>query len=491
MNSNTNRINNLKNILKLNIDPYPPEQYKITHYINFIITNYIKFDSQNNITIAGRIMGKRVMGKTMFITIMDHTGKIQLYINKYNINDSCQYDLLIKKLLDIGDIIGVQGVVFLTKTNEITINVKNIKLLSKSLKDLPIVKKDSKGNIYDEFNNKELRYRNRYVDLIVNDKIKNIFYIRSIIIKIIRSFFDDNKWLEVETPILQNIYGGANAKPFYTYHNALNKKFYLRISNELYLKKLIVGGFEGVYEISKMFRNEGMDSTHNPEFTSLELYVAYKDYIWMMELVEKLLLKISCLIYDNSNIKLEKCNINFKKPYTKLTFYDAIKNICKIDMINSSYEDIKIYCNNNNIGITSGNRVDIALDIFDKKVQPKLIDPTFIIDYPYQSTPLAKKHRNNSSLVERFELFINGKEIANAYSEENNPIEQRNKLEKQLIENENSENILDEDFLNAMEYGMPPTSGLGIGIDRLIMIFTNQNSIQEVLLFPHMRDKNN
>ncbi len=490
MSSHDNRLKNLNNFYKLNINPYPSQQYNISHYTYDIINNYRKFNKNDIVSLAGRIMSKRIMGKVIFIKLKDSKECIQLYINKYNIsNNNVTYDIIIKKLLDIGDIIGVRGHVFITKTNEISIKVLNIEILSKSIKDLPIVKYDKEGNKYDEFKNFELRYRNRHVDLIVNNDIKKIFFIRSKIITIIRNFLNRNEWLEVETPVLQNIYGGANANPFKTYYKALDRNLYLRISNELYLKRLIIGGFEGVYEISKMFRNEGMDSTHNPEFTSLELYVAYKDYIWMMGLVESLLYNIVTILYNKTNIIFNNQNIEFKGPYLRMTFFEAIRKYCKIDINSLNEQEIINFCLKNQIYIKPYYSITNTISaIFDKKVQPFLINPTFIIDYPVDSTPLAKEHRNNNMLLERFELFIGGKEIANAYSEENNPITQKKKLMHQILLSNNKSDDLDEDFISALSYGMPPTAGLGIGIDRLIMIFTNQKSIQEVLLFPHMRN---
>ena len=447
-------------------------------------------DSRGQVSIAGRFMGQR----GPFAKLQDAYGRIQLYIGKKDLGDSPEeverYKSLVK-LLDIGDFIGVTGELFSTGTGELSLKVKELKFLSKSLRPLPIVKIDKDGNKYDEFTDPELRYRQRYVDLVVNPGVRDIFVKRSKIISSMRRFFDAKGWLEVETPVLQPIHGGAAARPFETHHNTLDMKLYMRIANELYLKKLIVGGFEGVYEIGKMFRNEGMDRTHNPEFTSMEIYVAYKDYVWMMEMVEQCLEQIALDVNGSTEVTYGGNTIDFKGPYTRMSMAESIEKYTGINISNMDEAALLETCKKLHIStdksMGKGKLID---EIFGEKVEENLIQPTYITDYPIEMTPLAKKHRSKEGLVERFELFVNGKEIANAYSELNDPIDQRQRFEDQLAlakRGDDEAMVLDEDFLRALEYGMPPTSGLGIGIDRLTMLMTGQHSIQEVLFFPQMK----
>jgi lysyl-tRNA synthetase class 2 len=485
----------LAELRKLGIDPYPPEAFEVNVNALDIINNYERDKtSYKNIRFAGRIMSRRIMGSASFAELQDSTGRIQAYINRDEIcpgEDKTLYNTVFKKLLDIGDFVGISGYVFTTKTGEISIHVSEMKLLSKSLKPLPIVKRDDDGNIYDGFTDPEMRYRQRYVDLTVNPDFKQIFIKRSKVINTMRSFFDDHGWMEVETPILQPIHGGAAARPFNTHHNTLDMPLYLRIANELYLKRLIVAGFDGVYEFGKMFRNEGMDRTHNPEFTSMEIYVAYKDYIWMMAMVEECLEKVALAVHGKSTVKVAEHEIDFTGPYEKLSMYESIEKFTGIDVSNMNEEELRHTCKNLNIEIdASMGRGKLIDEIFSEKVEEFLIQPTYITDYPIEMTPLAKKHRSKAGLVERFELFVMGKEIANAYTELNDPIDQRERLEDQLLlagRGDEEAMAMDDDFLRALEYGMPPTSGLGIGIDRLVMLMTNQSTIQEVLFFPQMR----
>lgn len=438
--------------------------------------------------IAGRFMGQR----GPFAKLQDSVGTIQLYINKKELggDDNEKYQQLLK-LLDIGDFIGIKGEVFATGTGEVSIHTHELTFLGKSLRPLPIVKRDKEGNVYDAFTDPELRYRQRYVDLTVNPQYKEIFIKRSRIVSAMRRFFDAKGWLEVETPILQPIHGGAAARPFATHHNTLDMPLYMRIANELYLKRLIVGGFDGVYEIGKMFRNEGMDRTHNPEFTSMEIYVAYKDYDWMMEMVENCLEYIAKEVLGTTEVTYGENVINFAGPYERLSMYDSIKKYTDIDVSEMDEEGLRKVCKELHIEVDdSMGKGKLIDEIFGEKVEANLIQPTYITDYPIEMTPLAKKHRSKEGLVERFELFVNGKEIANAYSELNDPIDQRERFEDQLKLAERGDDeamVLDEDFLRSLEYGMPPTSGLGIGIDRLTMLLTNQYSIQEVLFFPQMK----
>ncbi len=480
---------------RLGIDPYPPEAFEVNVNALDIKNNYERDKtSYKNIRFAGRIMTRRIMGSASFIELQDSTGRIQAYINRDEIcpgEDKTLYNTVFKKLLDIGDFIGVTGYVFTTKTGEISIHVSELKVLAKSLRPLPIVKRDDEGHIYDGFTDPELRYRQRYVDLTVNPEFKKIFINRSKVINTMRSYFDDQGWIEVETPILQPVHGGAAARPFATHHNALDMPLFLRIANELYLKRLIVAGFDGVYEFGKMFRNEGMDRTHNPEFTSMEIYVAYKDYLWMMDMVEECLEKVAIAIHGGTTVKVGEHEIDFAGPYERLSMYESIKKYTGIDVSAMDEEALRNTCRELKIEVNETmGRGKLIDEIFGEKVEANLIQPTYITDYPIEMTPLAKKHRSEPGLVERFELFVMGKEIANAYTELNDPVDQRERLEEQLLlagRGDEEAMAMDEDFLRALEYGMPPTSGLGIGIDRLVMLMTDQNTIQEVLFFPQMR----
>ncbi|MBL7912365.1 MAG: lysine--tRNA ligase [Bacteroidia bacterium] len=489
------RRQKLTDLRALGIDPYPAEEFKVNVNALDIKDNYDR-DKLNykDISIAGRIMSVRDMGKACFAVIQDATGRIQLYVRKDDIcpgEDKTLYDVVWKKLIDIGDIIGVNGYVFTTKTGEISIHVTSLKILSKSLKPLPIVKTDESGNSFDEVSDPEFRFRQRYVDLIINPQVRDTFKKRSQIINSIRTTLNNAGLLEVETPILQSIPGGATARPFITHHNALNMPLYLRIANELYLKRLIVGGFEGVFEFAKDFRNEGMDRTHNPEFTVLEFYIAYKDYNWMMNFTEQMLEKIVIDLYGKTEIPVGDKQIDFKAPFKRVTMYEAIKEFTGVDISGMNEEQLREVCKKLNIHVEShagkGKLID---EIFGEKCEGNYIQPTFITDYPVEMSPLTKKHRTVEGLVERFELMINGKEIANAYSELNDPIDQRERFEEQLALQERGDDeamFIDHDFLRALEYGMPPTAGIGIGIDRLTMLLTNNAAIQEVLFFPQMR----
>jgi lysyl-tRNA synthetase class 2 len=485
----------LVELRNLGIDPYPPEAFEVNAYAKDILDNYERDKtSYKDIRFAGRIMSRRIMGSASFAELQDSTGRIQVYINRDEIcpgEDKTLYNTVFKKLLDIGDFVGLSGYVFTTQTGEISIHVSEMKVLSKSLKPLPIVKRDDEGNTYDGFTDPEMRYRQRYVDLTVNPEFKHIFTKRSKVINTMRSYFDDQGWMEVETPILQPIHGGAAARPFNTHHNTLDMPLYLRIANELYLKRLIVAGFDGVYEFGKMFRNEGMDRTHNPEFTSMEIYVAYKDYIWMMGMVEQCLEKVAIAIHGKSKVKVGDHEIEFSGPYEKLSMYQSIEKFTGIDVSEMDEDTLRSTCKKLDIEVDpSMGRGKLIDEIFSEKVEEFLIQPTYITDYPIEMTPLAKKHRSQKGLVERFELFVMGKEIANAYTELNDPIDQRERLEEQLLlagRGDEEAMAMDEDFLRALEYGMPPTSGLGIGIDRLVMLMTDQSTIQEVLFFPQMR----
>ena len=486
------RRDKLNKIKDMGIDPYPAELFPVSNY-SIDIKNEFKIDKK--VVIAGRLMSRRIQGNASFAELQDSKGKIQLYFNRDEIcpdNNKTYYNEFYKKLLDIGDIIGVEGVLFKTKVGEKTVLVKNFKLLSKSLKPLPLPKEDSEGNLYDEFNDPELRYRQRYVDLIVNLGVKETFIKRTLITNSIREFLNQRKYLEVETPILQPIPGGANARPFLTHHNALNIPLYLRIANELYLKRLIVGGFDGVYEFAKDFRNEGMDRTHNPEFTILELYVSYKDYNWMMGMTEQLLEKVSLDSTGNTKVKAGNNIIDFKAPYERISIFDAVKKFTGIDISKMDESMLRKTAKKLNVEIDNTMGKGKIIDsIFGDKCEPNFIQPTFITDYPKEMSPLTKVHRENKDLTERFELIVNGKEIANAYSELNDPIDQKERFEKQLELSKKGDKeageFIDYDFLRALEYGMPPTSGIGIGIDRLVMLMTNNSSIQEVILFPQMR----
>ena len=486
------RREKLEKIKSLGINPYPAELYPVSDYSIDIKNN---FKENSKVILAGRLMSRRIQGNASFAELQDSKGRIQLYFNRDEIcsgEDKTSYNELYKKLLDIGDIIGVEGELFKTKVGEKTVLVKNFKLLSKSLRPLPLPKEDSDGNIYDEFNDPELRYRQRYVDLIVNSDVKEAFVKRTLITNSIRQFLNKREYLEVETPILQPIPGGAIARPFLTHHNALNIPLYLRISNELYLKRLIVGGFDGVYEFAKDFRNEGMDRTHNPEFTILELYVSYKDYHWMMDMTEQLLEKVALDSNGKTNIKVGEKSIDFKAPYERISIFGAIEKFTGVDV--SKMDESMLKKTADQLGVETDNTMGkgkIIDAIFGDKCESNFIQPTFITDYPKEMSPLTKIHRDDSSLTERFELIVNGKEIANAYSELNDPIDQKERFESQLELSKKGDleagEFIDFDYLRALEYGMPPTSGIGIGIDRLVMLMTNNSSIQEVLFFPQMR----
>ena len=486
------RREKLEKIKSLGINPYPAELYPVSDYSIDIKNN---FKENSKVVLAGRLMSRRIQGNASFAELQDSKGRIQLYFNRDEIcsgEDKTFYNELYKKLLDIGDIIGVEGELFKTKVGEKTVLVKNFKLLSKSLRPLPLPKEDSDGNIYDEFNDPELRYRQRYVDLIVNSGVKEAFVKRTLITNSIREFLNKREYLEVETPILQPIPGGAIARPFLTHHNALNIPLFLRISNELYLKRLIVGGFDGVYEFAKDFRNEGMDRTHNPEFTILELYVSYKDYHWMMDMTEQLLEKVALDSNGKTNIKVGEKSIDFKAPYERISIFGAIEKFTGIDV--SKMDESMLKKTANQLGVEIDNTMGkgkIIDAIFGDKCESNFIQPTFITDYPKEMSPLTKIHRDDSNLTERFELIVNGKEIANAYSELNDPIDQKERFESQLELSKKGDleagEFIDFDYLRALEYGMPPTSGIGIGIDRLVMLMTNNSSIQEVLFFPQMR----
>jgi lysyl-tRNA synthetase, class II len=486
-------------LMKLGIDPYPAELFKVNVSAKDILQNYEKRKTDyKNISIAGRLMSRRIMGNASFAEIQDSTGRIQIYIRRDDLcpgEDKTLYNTVFKKHLDIGDIIGITGYVFTTEVGEITIHVRELKLLTKSLKPLPIVKQteDEAGNktTYDAFSDPEQRYRQRYVDLIVNPEVRDTFIKRTKLVNSMRTYLNQKGYLEVETPILQPMYGGALARPFKTHHNTLDTTLYLRIANELYLKRLIVGGFEGVYEFSKDFRNEGMSRFHNPEFTQIELYVAYKDYYWMMDLVEEMLEKAALDLYGTTELKVGNQLINFQKPWPRLTMFEAIKHYTGVDITGLNEEGLRKVAEDLNIPVDNTmGKGKIIDEIFGTKCEPKIIQPTFITDYPIEMSPLAKKHRSKEGLVERFEVICNSKEICNSFSELNDPVDQRKRFEEQLELGKRGDveaMMLDEDFLRALEYGMPPTAGLGIGIDRLCMILTNSNSIQDVLFFPQMK----
>jgi len=489
------RRESLQKLNELGINCYPAEMFHVNN-TSTKIKNIYKEGDHLDVVVAGRIMSRRIMGKASFVEIQDSNGKIQLYVNRDEVcvgEDKTMYNQVFKKLLDIGDIIGVEGHVFITKVGEISIMVKKITILSKSLKPLPLPKLDSEGNIHDAFTDPERRYRQRYVDLVVNPHVKDAFIKRTQLTNSMRSYLNSKEYLEVETPILQPIYGGAAARPFKTHHNKLNMDLYLRIANELYLKRLIVGGFDGVYEFSKDFRNEGMSRFHNPEFTQMELYVAYKDYNWMMDLVEEMVEKIALDLHNTTEIKVGENLISFKRPWKRLTMYEAIHEFTGIDISNMDELELRGVAKELKVPIDkSMGRGKLIDEIFGEKCEKKLIQPTFITDYPVEMSPLAKKHRSKVGLVERFEAVCNGKEICNAFSELNDPIDQRKRFEEQLKlakRGDEEAMVLDEDFIRAIEYGMPPTAGLGIGIDRLSMIMTNSNSIQDVLFFPQMKNK--
>ena len=489
------RRNSLQALKEIGINPYPAELFPVSQYAKDIKD---KFDSEPNqfkeVCLAGRLMGKRIMGKASFAELKDSTGRIQLYINRDEIcpgENKDLYNTVFKKLLDIGDFIGVKGYVFKTQVGETSVHVQELTVLAKSLRPLPVVKTDDEGNIHDAFTDPEKRYRMRYVDLIVNEHVKETFVKRTKMMNAIRDFLNERGALEVDTPVLQSIPGGAAARPFITHHNALDIPLYLRIANELYLKRLIVGGFDWVYEFSRNFRNEGMDRTHNPEFTVLEFYVAYKDYFWMMDTTEQLLEKACIAVNGKPESQVGDQIINFKAPYKRVSIYDAIQEYTGFDVSEMNEEQLRAVCKQLNIetdkSMGKGKLID---EIFGEKCEGNFIQPTFIIDYPIEMSPLTKKHRSKEGLVERFELMINGKEVANAYSELNDPIDQYERFLDQMKLSEKGDDeamLIDHDFLRALEYGMPPTSGIGFGIDRLAMLLTNNTTIQEVLFFPQMR----
>lgn len=489
------RREKLAELIMMGIEPYPAPLYPVNSYSTYIKENYTedKKEAFADLCVAGRVMGVRDMGKANFAVLQDSKGKIQLYIRRDDIcagEDKSLYDIVWKKLIDIGDYIGVKGYGFITKSGEISIHVKELTLLSKSLRPLPIVK-EAEGQTFDAVTDPEFRYRQRYADLVINPSIKEIFVKRTKMINSIREFLNAQGALEVDTPVLQNIPGGAAARPFITHHNALDVPFYLRVANELYLKRLIVGGFEWVYEFSRNFRNEGMDRTHNPEFTILEFYTAYKDYYWMMETTEQLLEKAATDVCGKTDVTVGDKTISFKAPFKRITIYDAIKEHTGYDVSEMNEGQLREVCHALHIHVDNtmgkGKLID---EIFGEKCEDHYVQPTFIIDYPVEMSPLTKKHRDKQGLVERFELIINGKEIANAYSELNDPVDQRERFEEQVKLMERGDNeamFIDYDFLRALEYGMPPTAGIGFGIDRLCMLLTNQPSIQDVLLFPQMR----
>ena len=487
------RRNSLAELRKMGIEPYPAEEYVVTGHTKEIKENFKDDAEPREVRIAGRIMSRRIMGKASFMELQDSEGRIQVYISRDDLcpgEDKDTYNIFFKKLLDIGDIVGIEGFVFRTQMGEITVHAKNIKMLSKSLRPLPIVKMKD-GKAYDAFEDPELRYRQRYVDLIVNDGIKDIFLQRATVLRTLRSVLDEAGYTEVETPTLQSIAGGASARPFITHFNALDVDMYMRIATELYLKRLIVGGFEGVYEIGKNFRNEGMDRNHNPEFTCMELYVQYKDYNWMMAFTEKLLETICIAVNGKPEREIDGNIISFKAPYRRLPILDAIKEKTGFDCNGKSEEEIRAFCLEKGLEVDEtfgkGKLID---ELFGEFCEGTFIQPTFITDYPVEMSPLTKMHRSKPGLTERFELMVNGKELANAYSELNDPIDQEERFVEQMRladKGDDEAMIIDKDFIRALQYGMPPTSGIGIGIDRLVMLMTGQTTIQEVLFFPQMR----
>ena len=492
-----NRRQSLEELRKMGINPYPAAEYPVNAYSEEIRNNFDDNAAPRTVCIAGRVMSRRVMGKASFAELQDSKGRIQVYITRDDIcpsEDKELYNVVFKKLLDLGDFIGVEGYVFRTQTGEISVHAQKLTFLSKSIRPLPVVK-EKDGEVYDGFSDPELRYRQRYVDLIVNPDVKETFRKRSIIIKTLRDALDDAGYTEVETPILQPIAGGASARPFITHHNSLDIDLYLRIATELYLKRLIVGGFEGVYEIGKNFRNEGMDKNHNPEFTCMELYVQYKDYNWMMSFTESLLERICIAVNGSAETVIDGKTISFKAPYRRLPILEAIREKTGYDLSGKNEDEIRAICKELKMEIDEtmgkGKLID---EIFGEFCEGTFIQPTFITDYPIEMSPLTKKHRDNPALTERFELMVNGKELANAYSELNDPIDQEERFQDQLRLSEKGDDeamFIDQDFLRALQYGMPPTSGIGIGIDRLVMLMTGQSYIQEVLLFPTMRPEKN
>jgi lysyl-tRNA synthetase, class II len=488
------RRESLNKLRGMGINPYPANEFKITNSFAELKNNYNpEINNFQDISIAGRLMSQRIMGKASFAEIQDESERIQLYLNRDEIcpgEDKTLYNEVFKKLLDIGDIIGVKGFVFITQTGELTVHVKEFTLLSKSIRPLPIVK-EKDGQTFDAFTDPEMRYRQRYVDLIVNPQVRDTFKKRTTVINTLRQLFNEKGYLEVETPILQPIPGGAAARPFITHHNALDIPLYLRIANELYLKRLIVGGFEGVYEFSKDFRNEGMDRTHNPEFTVMEIYVAYKDYNWMMDFTEEMIEQVAMALHGSTTVQVGDKTIGFKRPFKRITMIDSIKEHTGIDISGMDEQQLHEVCKKLGVEVDeSMGKGKLIDEIFGGKCEVSYIQPTFITDYPKEMSPLCKKHRTNPELTERFELMVNGKELCNAYSELNDPIDQLDRFQEQLSLSEKGDDeamFIDMDFVRALEYGMPPTSGMGIGIDRLVMLMTNQQSIQDVLFFPQMK----
>ena len=487
------RRRSLEELRTLGINPYPAEEYEVTGHAREILDSFEDDAPSRKVRVAGRVMGRRIMGKASFLELQDATGRIQIYITRDDLcpeEDKTLYNQVVKKLMDIGDFIGVEGEVFRTQMGEISIHARSLTFLSKALRPLPVVK-EKDGQTFDSFTDPELRFRQRYVDLAVNSHVKEIFLKRTKIFTAMRDFFNQRGYIEVDTPVLQAIPGGAAARPFITHHNALDIPLYLRIANELYLKRLIVGGFEGVYEFSRNFRNEGMDRTHNPEFTAMEIYVAYKDYNWMMAFTEQLLEYICLQVLGTTKVQVGDKEIDFKAPFKRITMLDAIQEHTGIDISQMNEEELRATCKQLGVEVDDTMGIGKMIDeIFGEKCEGSYIQPTFIMDYPKEMSPLTKEHRSNPRLTERFELMVNGKEIANAYSELNDPIDQRERFEDQLRLSEKGDDeamFIDHDFLRALEYGMPPTSGMGIGMDRLVMLLTGQESIQEVLLFPQMR----
>ncbi len=493
------RRESLEKLRQMGIEPFPAAEFPVTGYATEIKETFVDPAPEDTtyeprqVAVAGRLMSRRVMGKASFMELQDSTGRIQIYVNRDEVcpgENKDLYNVVFKKLLDIGDFVGIRGFVFRTQTGEISIHAKELVVLGKSLRPLPIVKMKD-GVKYDAFEDPEMRYRRRYVDLVVNEGVKDIFIKRTKVYNSMRQFFNDHGYMEVETPILQSIPGGAAARPFITHHNALDIPLYLRIADELYLKRLIVGGFEGVYEFSKNFRNEGMDRTHNPEFTCMEIYVAYKDYNWMMRFTEQMLEKICLDVNGTTEVRVGDNVINFKAPYRRVTMIDAIKEHTGIDITGMNEDQLRDVCRQLHFEVEpSMGKGKLIDEIFGEKCEGNYIQPTFIIDYPIEMSPLTKRHRSNPELTERFELMVNGKELANAYSELNDPIDQYERFVEQMRLSEKGDDeamIIDHDFIRALEYGMPPTSGMGIGMDRLVMLMTGQTTIQEVLFFPQMR----
>ncbi len=487
------RRGSLEKMRQIGIDPYPAAEFPVNAYTDEIKANFSDDAEPRDVVVAGRLMSRRVMGKASFMELQDSRGRIQIYVNRDELcpdENKDLYNVVFKKLLDIGDFVGIEGFVFRTQTGEISVHAKKLTVLGKTLRPLPIVKMKD-GVAYDSFEDPEMRYRRRYVDLVVNEGVKDVFIKRTKVFNSMRQYFNDHGYMEVETPILQAIPGGAAARPFITHHNALDIPLYLRIADELYLKRLIVGGFEGVYEFSKNFRNEGMDRTHNPEFTCMEIYVAYKDYNWMMNFTEKMLEKIALDVNGTTEVKMGDNVISFKAPFKRVTMIDAIKEFTGVDITGMDEDQLRETAKSIGVEVDkSMGKGKIIDEIFGEKCEGNYIQPTFIIDYPIEMSPLTKRHRDNPELTERFELMVNGKELANAYSELNDPIDQYERFVEQMKLSEKGDDeamIIDKDFIRALEYGMPPTSGMGIGMDRLVMLMTGQTTIQEVLFFPQMR----